>query len=100
MLHGATDFSADENLVENGLQQIPLAVTAELQPGDLPGTSPCALLRVPVTPILYDNGSASASTPGAPDDLHILIPGLVTPHTAGLSPTPACTGPFVHHVDS
>ena len=29
MLHGATDFSADENLVENGLQQIPLAGIAE-----------------------------------------------------------------------
>ena len=48
MLHGATDFSVDENLVESGLQQIPLVGTAELEPGDLLGTSPCPLLRVPV----------------------------------------------------
>ena len=27
MLHGATDFSVDENLVENGLQQIPVSYT-------------------------------------------------------------------------
>ena len=35
MLHGATDFSVDENIVEDGLQQIPLAGTAELEPGYL-----------------------------------------------------------------
>ena len=34
ILHGATDFSLDKNLVENGLQRIPLAGTAELEPGD------------------------------------------------------------------
>ena len=39
-LHGATDSSVDENLIETGLQQIPLANTAELEPGDLLGTSP------------------------------------------------------------
>ena len=35
ILHGATDFSVDENIVEDGLQQIPLAGTAELEPGYL-----------------------------------------------------------------
>ena len=52
MLHGATDFPVYENLVENGLQKVPLAGTAELEPGDLLGASPCPLLRVPVTSVL------------------------------------------------
>ena len=99
MLHVATDFSVDENLVENGLQQIPLAGTAELEPGDLLGTSPCPLLRVPVESLLYDDHNASSSNPGAPDNSRTFVPGPVTPHTAGLSPTPACADPFVHHVE-
>ena len=98
-LHGATDFSVDENFVENDLEQIPLAGTAELEPGDLLGTSPCPLLRVPVESLLYDDHNASSSNPGAPDNSRTFVPGPVTPHTAGLSPTPACADPFVHHVD-
>ena len=54
MLRGATNFSVDENLDENSLQQIPLAGMAELEPGDLLGTSPCPLLRVSVASLLYD----------------------------------------------
>ena len=98
-LHGATDFSVDENFVENDLEQIPLAGTAELEPGDLLGTSPCPLLRVLVESLLYDDDNASASNPGAPDNSCTFVPGPVTPHTAGLSPTPACADPFVHHVE-
>ena len=96
MLHGATDFSVDENLVENGLQQIPLAGTAELEPGNLFATSPRPLLRVPVESFLYDDDNASASNPG---DSRMFVPGPVTPHTAGFSSTPTCADPFVHHVD-
>ena len=99
-IHGATDFSVDENLVGNGLQQIPLASTAELEPGDLLGTSPCPLLRVAVESFLFDDDSASSSTPGSPVDSRMFAPGPVTSHTAGLSPAPACADPFVHHVDS
>ena len=99
ILHGATDFSVDENLVENGLQQIPLAGTAELEPGNLFATSPRPLLRVPVESLRYDNDSASVSNPGAPDNSRMFVPGPVTPHTAGLSPTPACADPFVHYED-
>ena len=51
MLHGATDFPVDDNLVENGLQQIPLAGIAEFEPGDLLGTSPCPVLRGPVASV-------------------------------------------------
>ena len=50
--------------------------------------------------VLYDDDSASASTPGTSDDVHIIVPGPVTTHMAGLSPTPACADPFVHHVDA
>ena len=99
MIHGATDFSVDENLVESGLQQIPLVGTAELEPGDLLGTSPCPLLRGPVESLLYDDDRASTFNPGAPDNSRTFVPGPVTPHTTGLSPTPACADPFVHHVD-
>ena len=100
MLHGPTDFSVDQNLVVNGLQQIDaLAGTAKLEPGDLLGTFPCPLLRVPVESLLYNNDNASASTPGAPDNSRTFVPGPMTPHAAGLSPTPACTDPFIHNVD-
>ena len=54
---------------------------------------------MPVESLLYDDDSASASNPGAPDNSRTFVPGPVTPHTAGLSPTPACADPFVHHVD-
>ena len=98
-LHVSTDLSADDNLVENDQQQIPLAGTAELEPGDLLGTSPCPLLRVLVASVL-DDGSTSATTPGTPDEPHMIVPAPVTLHTAGLSPTPACAEPFAHHVDA
>ena len=78
-------------IVENGHQQIPLVGTAELEPGDLLGTFPCPLLRAPVGPVLYDDGSASASTPGTPDEPDMIVAGP-------LSPTPACADPVVHHV--
>ena len=55
MLHSSADFTVDEHLVENGLQQIPLVGTAELEPGDLLGTSSCPLLRVLVASILHNN---------------------------------------------
>ena len=99
MLHGATVFSVDEDLIENGLQQIRLAGTAEFEPGDLLVTSPCPLLRLPVESLLYDDDNASASNRGAPENSRTFVPDPVTPHTAGFSPTPACAGPFVHHVD-
>ena len=83
----------------NGLQQTPLADTAELELSDLLGTSPCPLLRVPVESLLYDDDNAFASHPGTLDDSRTFIPGPVTPHTASLSPTLACADPFVHHVD-
>ena len=73
MLHDATDFSVDENLVENGLQQIPLAGAEELEPGNLLGTSPCPLVRVPVESLLCDDDSASASNPCAPDDSRTFV---------------------------
>ena len=57
VLHGATDFSVDENLVENSLQQIPLAGRAELEPSDLLGISSSPLLRGPVESFLYDDDS-------------------------------------------
>ena len=72
MLHAATDFSVDQNLVENVLQQILLDGTAELEPGDLLGT-PCPLNRVPVESLLYDDDSASASNPCAPDDSRTFV---------------------------
>ena len=69
MLHGTTVFSVDENLVENGLHQTPLA------------------------------GSASASTAGAPDYSRTFAPGPMTQHTAGLPSMQACADPFVHRLD-
>ena len=98
-LYRANDISVDENLVENGLQQTPLAGTTELELGNLLGTSCCPLLRVPVESWLHDDDNASASNPGAPDNSCTFVPGPVTPHTAGLSPTPACADPFVHYED-
>ena len=47
MLYNTTYFSIDKRLVENGLQQIPLAGTAVLEPADLlRSTSSCPRLRV------------------------------------------------------
>ena len=69
MIHGATDFSVDENLVENSLQQIQLAGAAKLETGDLLGTPPCPFLRVPVESLLSDDDSASASTLAPPTTL-------------------------------
>ena len=80
-------FVDEKNLVENGLQKIPLAGTADLlEPGDLLGTSPCPLLGVPVASVLYDDDSASASTLGVPDDPHHVRPGPCDATPAGLSP--------------
>ena len=88
MLQGATDFSVDANLVDNGLQQISLAGTAELELGNLLGTPPYSVLRLPATSVLWDDGSTSASTPGTPGESHMIVLSPVTPQTVGLSPTP------------
>ena len=78
---------------ENGVQQMPLTASSELELGDLLGTFPCPLLRAPITSFSYDDGSASSSTPGIPDERHMFVPGPVTLNTAGFSPTPACANP-------
>ena len=81
-------------------RSIPLAGTAELEPGDLPGTSPCPLLRVPVASVLHDGGSASsAPTSGAPSEHRKVASGPIAPPSTGVSPTQACPDPFVHHLD-
>ena len=98
MLHSPDDFTVDEHLVENGLQQIPLAGTAELEPGDLLGTSSCPLLRVPVASILHNYDNA-LTAPGFLDEPYMIIPGPVTPPPAGVLPAPTCSDLFVHHLN-
>ena len=96
MNHGAIDFEVDEHLVERGIQQIPLASTAELELGDLLGTSSCPLLREPVASVSQDDGSASAPTSSTPGENYMIVASPVVPPTAGSPPTPACPGPIVH----
>ena len=96
MLHNSVDFVVDEHFV--GLQQIPLAGTAKLEPGDLLGTSSCPLLRVPVASISHNDDNAP-TTPGSLDEPHMIFPGPVTPPPAGVLPAPTCSDPFVHHLN-
>ena len=78
-LRGPDNFSVDEHLVENGFQQIPLAGTAELEPGDLLGTSCCPLLRVPVASVLHQDDSASTWHLDTPDEPYMVVPSPVAP---------------------
>ena len=99
MLRGSANFSVDEHLVENGLQQIPLAGTAALEPGDLIGTSSCPLLRVPAASALHRDDSASTRYLDTPDEPYMVVPGPVASPSAGISAPPTCSDPFVHLVN-
>ena len=94
MLHSSADFTVDEHLVENGFQQIPVAGTAELEPGDLLGTSYYPLLRVPVASILHNDDDAP-TTPGSLDESSMIIPEPA----AGVFPASTCSGRFAHHLN-
>ena len=91
MLHSSADFTVDEHLDENGLQQMPLAGTAELEPGDLLGTSSCQLLRVPVASILHDDDNAPTA-PGSLDDPY--HPGPCYASSGRRSPRADLLGPL------
>ena len=54
MLHAADIISTVKHIVENDRQLMPLAGVADLEPGDLRGTSSNPLLRVPLEAILSD----------------------------------------------
>ena len=59
----------------------------------------CSKERVWLHARLSGAEQGTASNPGAPDNSRTFVPGPVTPHTAGLSPPPACADPFANHVD-
>ena len=99
MLHAATDFSAEERMMENGHQLISLAGAADLESVALPGTSSSPLLRVPLEAILSDTPVPSLH-PHDTDAHQFTASGPVSaPSKDADQPSPPqCLDPFVHHL--
>ena len=95
MLHAATDVSAEEHIVGNGRQLIPLAGAADLDPGTLLGTSSSPLLRLPLETVLSEAPAPSLRPHGS----GFSVPGTVPSHSMGVDQPsqPPCLDPFVHH---
>ena len=96
MLHAATGFSAEEQIVESGRQLIPSAGAADLDSGALLGTSSNPLLRLPLKTVLSDAPASSLRIHG----VDFSVPGPVPPNSMGADPLspPQCLDPFVRHL--
>ena len=100
MLHAADIISTVKHIVENDRQLMPLAGVADLEPGDLRGTSSNPLLRVPLEAILSDT-PAPIPLPCDARAQHLTVPDPVTTlfmDAHQLLPPSQCLDPFVHHL--
>ena len=96
MLRGSDNFSVDEHFVDNGFQHIPLASSAELEPGDLLCISSGPLVRVPVASVLHRDVSASTRHLDTPEGTVYGRPGPCCFHSPGISAPPTCSDLLVH----
>lgn len=96
MIHAATEYCAEEQIVDNGCQLIPLAGAVDLDPGILLGTSSSLLLRV----LLKTFQTYAPATPSRAHDSGLLSPGPVSFHSIGADqPSQSqCLDQFVPHL--
>ena len=80
-------LSSPDAFVSNGLQRIPLAGCAELEPGAILGTAAAPLLRVPVETLTKSFTSSTSST------------SSTSPSSNSSAPSPSTTASRVNTVD-
>lgn len=90
-------FSVDDHLVGNGLQNVSLAGTAELE--NLVTWLAPFLARsygCPSLPFFHRVDRFSTSHPDTSDERHMFVPGPIPPPSASDSPSLTCPDPFAH----
>ena len=99
MLYAPADFSAEENIVENGRHLIPLIGVADLEPGALLGTYFSQVLRVPWEAVLPDTPTPSLHAYD-PNAYQFLVPDPVFASSINADhiPPPWCLDYFVYHL--